>query len=208
MSRKIDRQNWDILMDIYKTDFPEVKFAYKHDPPDNLKIKAVFLFVRIVSFFNADFMDWYLRRSVTVIDNWILFPASHDWTQEHPDYRTFKVLVHELRHLYQRRENALWELRYVLFPLPIIITERGYRWELEAYGDSMWCDMFFVGYLQVPLSQRASSFVSVDYFWMSGFTEKAKHKVLSQLQQTLAKIVSDEYVPVTDKFVRPAMGGM
>lgn len=202
MSLKIDRQNWETLIDIYKSEFPDVKFAHKYDPPEDIRVRLVYLFVRLVSFFKPDFFEWFNNRSVTVIGNWILFPSSHDWTQEEPDYKTFKALVHELRHLYQRRDNRFWELRYIVWPLPVLITDRA-KWEMEAYSDSMWCDLFFLGYLQTPITTRAKTFVSVDYFWMSGFTNNAKWNVVGDLKNILAKINSGDYVPVTDRFIKP-----
>lgn len=190
-------------MRIYAEEFPEIKFGYKHDPPEETKVYLIMLLVRFVGLFSSDFYDWFMNRTVTVIGNWVLFPPSHDWKQAFPEYRTFKVLVHELRHLRQRRDNRLWSLRYAIFPLPVLWTERGYKWELEAYGDSMWCDMFFLGFLLVPITTRAKSFTSMDYFWMWGCTTSATRRTQRALQNTLEQIKSGNYIPPSDKFVSP-----
>jgi len=190
-------------MKIYQDEFPDVKFAYKHDPPKGVRVFFVLWFVKLVGFFDSAYSVWFHTRVVTVVGDWILFPPSHDWTQEDPDYSTFKILVHELRHLRQRRDNRFWELRYLLFPLPAIWTERGYRWEFEAYSDSMWCDMFFVGFLLVPITTRANSFTSKDYIWMSGFTKSATDRVRANLVNVLELIKTGNYSAPSSEFISP-----
>jgi len=193
---RVQDKHWDKLMSVYKKDFPKVTFAYKSDK--NLPFKAT-LVGWIFSFlgkFSKTLYEWYFLKSVTVIGDRVLFPPGHNWSASPYDYKTFSVLVHELRHLYQRRDDRLWEMKYLFWPAPIFYTKRA-DYEFEAYSDTMWCDYTFnLGITRNVIRRHAEKFTDYRYAWMSGASEAALIEVESKFEVVAEDIKTGRYQPV------------
>jgi hypothetical protein len=173
--KRIVGHNWKVLMSIFEEEFPEVRFCYKHDPPGwfedgtSWMVRLVGLIFGLLGYFSVSLKEWYFYNSTSYLGNWIVLSPKHDL--ETKDYATFKVLLHELRHCFQKRDKPLWSMRYLVAPFPVIWTFRSGE-EFEAYSDSIWCDFHIIG-RDPEVKYYAKMFVDYRYGWMGGFTDKA-----------------------------------
>lgn len=164
---KVKEEHWSKLMEVYKRDFPEVRFVYKTDGDLPLKATLVTMLFKFLGLFSNRIRDWYFFDSVTVVDNVVMFPPSHSWEGRDIQVKTFIVLVHELRHLYQRLYIDKWEVKYLFLPLPIFITYRS-DYEAEAYGDSLWArSLYGLDIGPSAVNHYVGMFTDYRYFWMS-----------------------------------------
>lgn len=88
-----------------------------------------------------------------------------DWTNP----ETFRLVVHEYRHMLDMKKHPLWmPLSYILV-LPALITMRGY-WELRGYTAEMMA--YYTTHGTIPdkmIEVFSRQFTSSMYFWMLPF---------------------------------------
>ena len=127
---------------------------------DNVWMKLLYN-ITLMRFWNPDFMSAY----VTVMFGRVYMPAHLIGT-----LTGYMVLRHERIHLRDaRRWPILFELSYLFFPLPILITLRAY-WEYRAYCESLVAEAEIYGYARRDsIEFFVNQFVGSYYLWMFPF---------------------------------------
>ncbi len=109
-----------------KAEIPAFRVIYKDESRLHRAIAAV------VRPLNAR----YLQDYTTVIFGSVAFP-SRAWRAQIGELAIYEVLRHEAVHLRDaRRFPVLFELSWLLLPLPTLLTARAY-WEWRGYAESM-----------------------------------------------------------------------
>jgi len=162
------------LIDQLAEEFPSARVV--HRDTEGLPARVVlFIFMyRLLQFFNSN-----LSRFSFVVGQYIVLPsASFKFTEDQMTDSVYKIVRHEMVHLRQDRDNVLWKSRYLLWPLPALITERGYRWEMEAYKETMNAEHRLYGYVDdTVIDFIASQFSSPNYVFMDVRGKKVRKEL-------------------------------
>lgn len=116
----------EALVATLQAEDPRFAICYKDETPQQRLIAAI---VR-------PFNDRYLHDYTTVLFGRVYFP-SRAWRERVGEVAIYEILRHEAVHLRDaRRFPVLFELTYLLLPLPLLCSGRAY-WELRGYEESM-----------------------------------------------------------------------
>lgn len=142
-----------------KTEFPNFEIVQK----ENNWLMRLIYNLTLMRFWNPDFMSAY----VTVMFGRVYMPSYLIGS-----LTGYMVLRHERVHL---RDAARWpvlfELSYLLFPLPFFITMRAY-WEYRAYCESLVTEAELFGYVRRDtIDFFVNQFTGSYYLWMFPFPD-------------------------------------
>lgn len=150
-------KSYEYLVEQIKSEFPRFQVIEKEK---NFWMKLVFS-LTLMRFWNPNFMESY----ITVMFGKVYMPQRFIGTSI-----GYEVLRHELVHLRDAKKwPVLFELSYIFFPLPFIITFRAY-WEFRAYCESLTVDAEKYGYVRSSTIEFIiTQFTSSYYLWMFPF---------------------------------------
>lgn len=114
------------LLSALRAEDPRFAICYKDQTP----------LQRTIATLVRPFNDRYLHDYTTVLFGKVYFP-SRAWRARVGETAIYEILRHEAVHLRDaRRFPVLFELTYLLLPLPLLCSGRAY-WELRGYEESM-----------------------------------------------------------------------
>ena len=147
------------FVDEIKAEFPKFELVKKEDS----KFMKFLYAVTLMRFWNPYFREDY----ITTIFGKIYMPARLIGTGVGYD-----ILRHERVHLRDaRRFPVLFELSYILFPLPAVFTMRAY-WEYRGYCESLLAEYDRYGYVSHgAIEYYVSLFAGPQYLWMCPFPD-------------------------------------
>ena len=166
----MDQKYIDIVEEI-KKEFPSFEVI---DKKKSILMRLLFN-IALMRLWNPHFMELY----VTVMFGKVYMPDNLIGT-----YTGYQILRHERVHLRDaKRWPVLFELSYLLFPLPFIITMRAY-WEYRAYCESLIVQFETYGYVyQGTIDFIVTQFTSSYYLWMFPFPKYLNKKFMQFLQE-------------------------
>jgi len=149
-----------------KLEFPNFEVI----PKDESFLMKLAYYGLLMKFWNPTFMTTYITvlfGKVYMPRNFIGIPVMVD------------VLRHELVHLRDAKKFPfLFELTYVLFPLPIVFTMRAY-WEFRGYCESIRAISERYGYVsENNIDFFVEQFTGPSYLWMCPFPKFVKNKFI------------------------------
>lgn len=160
-----------------KVEFPKFDVVEKQS---SLFMKIIF-WISLMPVWNPYFMDNY----VTTMFGKVYMPKYLIGTTVAID-----VLRHEVVHLHDMKKYpVLFELTYLLFPLPIIITGRAF-WEFRGYCESIRAenDRYGAVYEQ-NIDFYVEQFTGPNYLWMCPFKNFVKSKFLKFAKDNNIKVI-------------------
>jgi hypothetical protein len=159
------------IIDDIKKEFPNFEVIEKNK---SFLMKIIYI-VTLMPLWNPHFMDLY----VTVMFGKVYMPPNLIGTST-----GYQILRHERIHLQDAKSwPVLFELSYLLFPLPLIVTMRAY-WEYRAYCESLIVQYEIYGYVHsATLDFIISQFTSSYYLWMFPFPKYLNKKFMQFLQE-------------------------
>lgn len=136
--------------------------------------------MRAIGFFLG---AWFMERAWTTISPWrIYYPTTLDsfWVGRSPAEGL--VIEHESVHIRQaRRWPVLWQLSYLLAPVPVLLAWFRWRWEREAYLVQLYASAATPAELAETLWRR--------YAWpwpkawmVRWFDERAKEEAIRRIE--------------------------
>lgn len=173
----INRKEFDDYVQKVKQEFPKFEIIVKEES----KLMKLIYNITLMRFWNPLFMSYFITvmfGKVYMPRQFIGIPASVD------------ILRHEVVHLRDMKKfPILFELSYILFPLPIIFTMRAF-WEFRGYCESIRAIYDRYGYVsEKSIDFFVEQFTSSSYLWMYPFPKTVKNKFL--------KFASDNNIKVT-----------
>lgn len=150
-------EKYNEIVEELQSEFPRFRVIPKEN---NVWMKILYS-LSLMRFWNPDFMTAY----VTVMFGRVYMPAHLIGT-----YTGYMILRHERVHL---RDAARWpllfELSYLFFPLPFVLTLRAY-WEYRAYCESLVVEAERYGYVRRDsIEFYVGQFTGSYYLWMFPF---------------------------------------
>ena len=145
------------LVEEIKAEFPKFQVVKKEDS----KLMALIYAVTLMRFWNPYFMEDY----ITTLFGKVYMPFNVIGTRVGYD-----VLRHERVHLRDAaRFPLLFELSYILLPLPAVFTLRAY-WEYRGYCESLVAESDRYGYVRKEaIEYYVDIFAGPTYLWMCPF---------------------------------------
>lgn len=145
------------LVNNIKKEFPTFEVVEKES---SFWMHALYI-ASLMRFWNPDFMESY----VTVMFGKVYMPKRFIGSET-----GYRILRHERIHLLDAKKwPILFELSYLLFPLPFIITMRAY-WEFRAYCESLTVEAETRGYVSIAtIDFIVKQFTGSYYLWMFPF---------------------------------------
>jgi hypothetical protein len=140
---------------------PRLKVAFKDEGYPSLYWKILGLFVSLWCWVQPSFKErWNLRIS-NAGGGWLLFPSA----DTHLDLRqpsVFGVWRHEFVHYLDAQEDALFSVKYVLWPLPVLWARSRANAEFRAYAQQVltWWEV------DGALSDESTAYMEA-HFWGS-----------------------------------------
>lgn len=164
-------------VEIIKQEFPKLQII----PKEESKIMKFIFAITLMRFWNPSFM----KRYITVMFGSIYMPKAFIGTPIMVD-----VLRHELVHLRDAKKYPiLFELSYVLFPLPTIFTMRSY-WEFRGYCESIKAINDRYGYVtENTINFFVAQFTGPSYLWMCPFPKYVKNKFMKFIADNDIRVI-------------------
>lgn len=154
-----------------KKDIPNFEIFYKEDDDwyrQTWYLWLIWAFFRVVGVFSSSMRDDFDQNYSNGVYSKMVFTTRErngDWTNP----RTFRLVVHEYRHMLDMKKRPLWMPISYLIVLPTVFTMRAY-WELRGYTAGMLAHYEIYGTIPDALMEtKISHFTSSMYFWMFPF---------------------------------------
>lgn len=173
----IDRKEFDTYVEKIKKEFPKFEVVPKQD---SKLMKFIYTFT-LMRFWNPQFMGYF----ITTMFGKVYMPKQFIGAPIMVD-----VLRHELVHLRDMKKYpVLFELTYILFPLPIIFTLRAY-WEYRGYCESILANNDRYGYISVnSIEFFVEQFTGPNYLWMCPFPKFVRKKFYEFAYKNNIKVI-------------------
>lgn len=162
----MNNNDFDSYVKKIQEEFPNFRVIPKDE---SLIMKAIY-YITFMKFWNPHFMKNY----ITTMQGKVYMPRHLIGSPLMVD-----VLRHELVHLRDMKKYPiLFELSYVLFPLPVIFTMRAF-WEFRGYCESIraindrygWVSEYYIDFF-------VEQFTGSSYLWMCPFPKFVKNKFM------------------------------
>lgn len=188
----------DLLADIEKN-IPDAEISYKDEGAPSLFVAFLFFLVSFIGKIGS-FLEkfptklstpfhllgnelsnfdrvFFTRVSNGIGGKYIIFP-SRETHGNLRDYHVYSILRHEYVHLLdQKRRPFIFNLTYVLLPLPFILSGRAH-WELRGYAQNMIVRHEEFGRIPDQMIESISrQFWKPLYVWMFPFKKKVRSKI-------------------------------
>lgn len=172
-----NRKEFDAYVEQIKKEFPKFEVVVKQE---SKLMKAIYI-LTFMRFWNPQFMGYFITvmfGKVYMPREFIGLPASVD------------VLRHELVHLRDMKKYPiLFELSYILFPLPVIFTMRSF-WEYRGYCESILAISDRYGYISKhTIEFFVAQFTGPSYLWMCPFPNFVRGKFYEFANKNNIKVI-------------------
>ena len=172
-----DRKEFDDYVEKIKQEFPKFQIIPKEESP---LMKFIYN-ITLMRFWNKQFMS----RFITVMFGKVYMPKQYIGS-----HASIDILRHELVHLRDMKKYpVLFELTYILFPLPTVFTLRAF-WEYRGYCESIRAINDRYGYVPVKTIEFfVEQFTGPSYLWMCPFPKFVRGKFLEFANKNNIKVI-------------------
>lgn len=169
------RADLDGLISVLRAELPRFDVRFK----DESRLQ------RAIGLVLRPFNGAYVTHYTTVMFGRVYFP-SRAWMEERGPDAVWRILRHEAVHLRDaQRWPLLFELTYLLLPLPAVLTLRA-LWEWRAYRETLCAHAERHG--EIPdtmLDEVQAAFVGPDYLFMWPFRGHVRRKLAALRREIL-----------------------
>ena len=174
---KNNSAEFDAYVEEIKKEFPDFEIVPKQDS----RLMKFIYNATLMRFWNPQFMGHFITTmfgKVYMPKQYVGVPAMVD------------VLRHEIVHLRDMKKfPIIFELTYILFPLPIVFTMRAF-WEYRGYCESILANNDRYGCVSSKtIDFFVEQFTGSNYLWMCPFPKFVRNKFLKFAKSKNIKVI-------------------